>query len=50
MQPARAGDSVQGMAARAGKADDWKQIASANGIENPRALQPGQLVNIRIQI
>lgn len=49
MQAARSGDSVQGMASRAGKADDWKKIASANGIENPRSLQPGQLVDLRIK-
>lgn len=50
LQAARAGDSVQGLAARSGKAGDWKLIASANGIENPRRLQPGQLLNIRIKI
>jgi hypothetical protein len=25
---------------------DWQSIASANGIENPRLLQPGQLINL----
>jgi len=50
MEAARSGDSIQGLASRAGKADDWKLIASANGIENPRTLQPGQLVNVRIKL
>jgi hypothetical protein len=50
LQAARAGDSVQGLAARAGKAGDWKQIASANGIENPRNLPTGQLLNLNIKI
>ncbi|HXF63266.1 MAG TPA: LysM peptidoglycan-binding domain-containing protein [Caldilineaceae bacterium] len=38
---ARLGDTVQSLAARAGRLADWKQIAAANGIENPRALSPG---------
>jgi hypothetical protein len=25
---------------------DWQSIATANGIENPRLLQPGQLINM----
>jgi hypothetical protein len=43
---APAGASVQGLAASLGRADDWQGIAAANGIENPRLLQPGQLVNL----
>lgn len=50
MQPAQASDSVQSMAARAGRSGDWKQIAQANGIDNPRSLAPGQLVNIQISV
>jgi phage tail-like protein len=50
MQPARAGDSIQAMAGRIGKADSWKQVASLNGIENPRNLVPGQFINLRVQI
>jgi hypothetical protein len=46
MTAAPAGASVQGLAASLGRADDWQLIASANGIENPRLLQPGQLLNL----
>jgi hypothetical protein len=41
---ARAGDTLQGLAARAGAT--WQAIASANGIENPRLLQPGTLIDL----
>ena len=43
---APAGSTVQGLAANSGKGDDWQSIASANGIENPRRLQPGQLIDM----
>ena len=45
LQMARAGDTVQGAATRAGVAD-WKAVAVANGIENPRAVAPGSLLNL----
>lgn len=45
---APAGATVQGIAAQAGRADDWQAIASANGIENPRQLTPGQLLNLNV--
>ena len=32
------GTSVQQVAARRGRQDDWKQIAEKNGVENPRAI------------
>lgn len=41
---AKSGDTVQGMAAGAG-VSDWKAVAIANGIENPRMMSPGALVN-----
>lgn len=44
---APAGASLQGMAASAGVGANWQAIASANGIENPRLLDPGQLVDLR---
>lgn len=47
MQAARAGDSIQNIAARAGAQKDWKSIAEANGIENPRDVKPGTLINTR---
>jgi hypothetical protein len=43
---APAGATVQGLADGAG-IDDWQSVAAANGIENPRRLQPGQLVDLR---
>lgn len=49
-QPARAGDSVQGMAARAGKPNDWKAIAAANNIENPRQLSAGALLDMSAKV
>lgn len=46
MEQANEGDTVQDMAADAGRTDDWKNIALANNIENPRQLLPGVLVNV----
>ena len=44
---AEAGVSLQAMASASFGGDaDWQSIASANGIENPRLLQPGQLINM----
>ena len=43
---AAVGDTLQGLASGLGKAQDWQKIASANGIENPRMLRPGQLINM----
>ena len=48
LSQAPAGGSVQSMAAGAGVNTDWQAIAQANGIENPRLLAPGQLVDLRI--
>jgi hypothetical protein len=47
---AASGATVQGLAARAGKGADWQAIAAANGIENPRLLQPGQLINLNVGV
>jgi hypothetical protein len=41
--------SLQGLAAAAGKGADWQSIASANGIENPRLLQPGALIDLNLR-
>ena len=46
LTPAPQGKSVQSMADNQGKGDNWQDIASANGIENPRLLQPGQLLDL----
>jgi hypothetical protein len=45
MQMARDGDTVQKAAARAG-VSDWKKVALANGIENPRLVPPGKLLDV----
>jgi hypothetical protein len=45
---APAGSSLQSMAAAAGQGSNWQAIAEANGIENPRLLQPGTLLNLNI--
>ena len=42
---AKAGDSVQNMAAKKGNGD-WQSIAAANGIEDPLRLPPGQLIDL----
>lgn len=43
---APAGSTLQGLAASQGKGDNWQAIAAANNIENPRLLQPGQLIDM----
>ena len=43
---ANSGDTLQGIADSQGKGGDWQGIAAANGIENPRMLQPGQLLDL----
>lgn len=47
---ASVGDTLQDMAAGLGKARDWQKIAAANGIENPRLLRPGQLINMNVPL
>jgi len=47
LSQATAGASLQAMASAAGKGD-WQAIATANGIENPRLLQPGQLIDLNV--
>ena len=47
---ASSGDSVQNMADSNGKGGDWQGIAAANGIENPRLLQPGQLLDLNASV
>ena len=50
LTPAPQGKSVQSMADSQGKGDSWQLIASANGIENPRLLQPGQLLDLNASV
>jgi hypothetical protein len=40
------GETLQGAAAAAGRGD-WQNVAAANGIENPRMLQAGALVDLK---
>lgn len=40
------GATVQSLAGAAGRGNDWQAIAAANGIENPRLLEPGQLIDV----
>lgn len=47
---APAGATLQGMAESQGKGSDWKNIAAANNIENPRQLQPGQLIDMNAKV
>lgn len=46
LTPAPAGATVQALAAAAGSGADWKAIAAANGVEDPRRLAPGQLLDL----
>src|SRR5436305_3129335 len=49
------GSSVQSLASSqpggtsGGGGGDWQSIAAANGIENPRILQPGQLIDLNLK-
>jgi hypothetical protein len=46
--PARAGDSLAGLAAANGKGGDWQGIAAANGIEDPLRLNAGALIDLNL--
>jgi len=47
MTPAAQGSTLQGLAGAGGAgAANWQAIAAANGIDNPRLLQPGQLIDL----
>lgn len=41
LESAREGESVQQVAARQGRPEDWRSIADANDVENPRRLPAG---------
>jgi hypothetical protein len=47
LSPSRDGDSVAGLAGRNGDAANWQDVAAANGIENPRALGAGTLLDLK---
>ncbi len=46
LQAAKSGEPLQQMAGKKGLGGDWKKIAAANGIENPRQMTPGMLIDI----
>ncbi|MBT9491870.1 MAG: LysM peptidoglycan-binding domain-containing protein [Paucibacter sp.] len=50
MTPAAAGSTLQGLAAAAGAGVSWQALASANGIDNPRQLAAGQLLNLSASV
>jgi hypothetical protein len=50
LTPAPKGSNVQKLASNQGKGDNWQSVAAANGIENPRQLQPGQLIDMEAKI
>jgi hypothetical protein len=43
---APAGSTLQGLAGSQGNGADWRAVADLNGIENPRRLEPGQLIDL----
>lgn len=44
------GASVQDMVDRSPSGGDWQAVAQANGIENPRLLRPGQLLDLSARL
>ena len=46
---APAGSTMQGLASSQGRGSEWKAIAAANNIENPRLLAPGQLIDFNVR-
>jgi hypothetical protein len=48
LTPASQGSTVQGLAERQGVGGDWQAIARANGIENPRMLATGRLLDMNV--
>lgn len=44
-----AGATLQGLADSLGGGSSWQTIASANGIENPRRLDAGQLIDLNVR-
>ncbi len=50
LTPVAEGSTAQGLASNAGNGDDWQSVAAANGIENPRQLQAGMLLDLNAGI
>lgn len=49
LMSAKAGDSLQNMAARTGR-KDWQSIAAMNAVEDPLRLSPGKLIDLNVEI
>ncbi|MFL5624903.1 MAG: hypothetical protein ACJ788_04830 [Ktedonobacteraceae bacterium] len=47
---AQAGDTLQSLSGRAGISSSWKAVASANGIDNPRQMDPGTVLNLNVGV
>lgn len=50
LTPAKQGGSLQQMISNSDAKTDWKAVASANGIENPRNLGAGTLVDMNVKV
>lgn len=50
LSAAPSGSSLPGLTLGAGISLDWQGVAAANGIENPRLLQPGQLIDLNLSV
>ena len=50
LTPVASGATAQSLASNAGKGDDWQSVAAANGIENPRRLEAGMLLDMDAQL
>jgi hypothetical protein len=50
LTPAPSGKSLPSIADNQGKGDSWQLIAALNNIENPRLLQPGQLLDLNVGV
>ena len=50
LTPMAQGATIQGAVANAGLKADWKAVAELNGIENPRQLAPGALVDLNVKV
>lgn len=50
LKEAPSGSNLQSLSLSLGGGPDWRAVASANGIENPRLLQPGQLIDMQVSV
>ena len=50
LTPVESGSTAQKAASNAGKGGDWQSVAAANGIENPRQMQAGMLLDMDAKI